>query len=286
MGDITPPTTYTKSETYILKVSGNKSLKLSSFETDNKVHLFIGGAKKYCIYGTVHKENSEYVRRGIYDKKSGDIEQIYYNSQCSLEHDFVRGLDTNMIIHLLASYIRNEYPYVEYLQFNDASNRTCDNGITTDLAAMTFIYSGKTWYEKNFHAIMLPSRVQQFSGIIDRYNKKKATYTWSDFKELFIKGELPLNEDTIRGMYESSDTWQFFFSQLVDQIGVPTFCNFISPWLTPFVRKVMGHEFISIPYLMQISKLKIINYNRVVGGRLARKKFTRRRLVKASSNEM
>lgn len=286
MGEIVPPSNYIKANFYKIKV-GKKHLKLSTYETDNLVNIYIGGPKLYCIHATVNKPNSIYVQIGMYEKTIGTIEQIYYNQQCSLEHNFIRGIDTNMIILLLGQYIKDKYPYVTLLKFNDASSRTCDNGTDISLAAMTYLYSGMTWYQKNFHAIIDPSKIDKYNGIVEKYNERKKLYSWDIFKEMFIKGQLPLPEEVMAEMFNSADTWQDFFGPLVNTIQIARFCNFMGPWLPKFIANVLKHDFLSIPYMFVLNKLRPVEYEILPftnGGK--RRNFTKKRLKSAPRNEM
>lgn len=285
MGEIVPPS-YIHSDFYKLKV-GQKHLKLSIYETDNLINLYIGGPKLYCIHATVNKSNSIYVQRGMCDKTIGTIEQIHYNQQCSLEHNFIRGLDTNMIILLLGQYIEDTYPYVTHLKFNDASSRTCDDGTDISLAAMTYLYSGMTWYQKNFNAIIDPSKIDKYNGIVEKYNERKKLYSWDIFKEMFIKGQLPLPEEVMAEMFNSAETWQDFFGPLVNTIQIGKFCNFMGPWLPKFIADVLEYDFLSIPYMFVLNKLRPVEYEILPftnGGK--RRNFTKKQLRRPPRNEM
>ena len=286
MGEIFPPSSYISKNIFRVGV-GNKNLKMTIFETENIINIYIGGPTLYCIHASINKENSVFVQRGIYDKSVGTIEQIYYNRECSLEHNFARGVDTNMIILLVCQYIRDNYPYVSYLKFNDASSRTCDNGTATSLAAMTYLYSGLTWYQKNFEAIMAPNAVAKFNNLIEAYNARKQQYTWAAFREIFIKGPLPLSEEEMQEMYEVATTWRDFFGPLKERIKVFAFCNFISPWLPKFIADILKHEFMSIPYMFVLERLRPVEYTLMTystGGR--RRVFTKKNRRRAPRNEM
>jgi hypothetical protein len=287
MGDIIIPSSLKNASYYKLQV-GTKSLKLSVFETENVIHLYIGGPSLYCIYATIHTEQSLFVSHGIHDKSVGTLEQIYYNKSCSLEHNFVRGVDTNMIIKVLITYIKRTYKYVRTLQFNDASTRTCNNSIPVSLASMTYLYSGSTWYQKNFNAYLSDDYSSRFASLVQAYNERKLQYTWEMFRDLYAKGPLPLSEDELTGLFSQAPTWQYFFASIVEQIGISEFCNFVSPWLTNFMRQVMKHDIILFPYLLNLDNFKNIQYTITpytnVGG--CRRKFTRKTQRKIPQNEL
>ncbi len=286
MGDIIPPSRYIKNEFFKIKV-GSKHLKMSIYETDNLINIYIGGPKLFCIHATVNKPESIFVQRGIHKLHVGSIEKIYYNQQCSLEHNFIRGVDTNMIIYLLCQYVRDKYSYVTHLQFSDASSRTCDNGTDVSLMVMTYLYSEMTWYQKNFEAIVVPDQVAKLKEIVRKYNEQKQLYTWEAFNEIFIKGSLPIPENEMKEMYESAETWMHFFNPLMMRIKIAKFCNFISPWLSIFIERVLKYEFLGIPYMFVLDKLPSIEYeitSFIFGGR--RKNFTKKRARRVPRNEM
>ena len=87
-------------------IVGKKSLKLTEYETDNTITIFIGGHDLYCIDALLYKPTTDFVNAG-HNISEGTLAHIYYNVNCSLEHNFLRGIDTNMILKLLTSYIQN-----------------------------------------------------------------------------------------------------------------------------------------------------------------------------------
>lgn len=259
MGSIVPPSACTGSEFYKIKV-GTKHLKMSIYETESIVNIYIGGPKLYCIHATINKEDSRLVQMGFLKLAIGTIEQIYYNKQCSLEHNFTQGIDTNMIIILLCQYVRDKYPYVTHLKFNDASHRSCENGTEVSLMVMTFLYSGMTWYQKNFHAIIVPDEMGRYNKIVKKYDDEKKKYSWDAFNEIFIKGSLPLSEEKMKTLYDNAKTWMDFFKPLMEEIKIAEFCNFISPWLPKFINSILKDNFLIIPYMFILDKLRPVEY--------------------------
>lgn len=286
MGDIIVPSSLKNVYYYKIQV-GAKSLKMSVFETENVIHLYIGGPTLYCIYATIHTEKSLFVKHGIHNKSVGTLEQIYYNKSCSLEHNFVRGIDTNMIIQVLITYIKQKYSYVRTLQFNDASTRTCDNTLPVSLASMTYIYTGSTWYQKNYNAYLSSNNSDKLRLLEDAYNERKLQFTWEMFRDLYAKGNLPLPESDMKIAFTHSNTWQDFFAYIQTKIGISEFCNFVAPWLTNFMRQVMKHDIILFPYNFNLDdfksvKLHITPYTNTGG----RRKFTRKAQRKVPQHEL
>jgi hypothetical protein len=261
-----------KVRTISLKV-GSKTLRLVIHESDNYITLYIGGHTKYCIYGFIIKEGSGVARQD--DITIGEFSKIHYNLECSLEHDFKRGVDSNMILKVLLSYISKYYSYVKYLKFDDASYRTCDNGLHVDLAEMTYITTGKTWYEKNFGAIMTSSTRDIFNKAEERFKKSKSETSWDTFCGT-VNNDIIKIVPNAKKLYEEAETWQSFFAPVREHMGIEKFCPFVAPWLEQFMRTSFGTKFIKFEYLMPLEPNKIefteLPYAR--GG----KKFTRKHL--------
>lgn len=257
-----------------LKV-GSKTLRMVIHESDNYITFFIGGHTKYCIHGFILKQDSPMSK---YDDISiGEFSKIHHNLECSLEHDFKRGADTNMILKVFLSYIHTHYSYVKYLKFDDASNRNCDNGRIVDLAEMSYITTGKTWYEKNFGAKLSESSRILFDRVERKFQEMKSTVAWEPFSANLEKGKdspIPILE--IKDMYEKAATWQDFFGPLREKMGIEKFCPFVAPWLEEFMHSYFKMKFIKFEYLMPLEPNKIsfteLPYSR--GGR----RFTRKNL--------
>jgi hypothetical protein len=175
----------------------------------------------------------------------------------------------------LLSYIHKHYPYIKQLKFEDASYRTYDDGQIIDLAEMSYITTGKTWYEKNFGATLDPSSRAQFKRAEQKFKEMKEKLLWDEFSQELPK-DGPVEFPEMKKMYEEAATWQEFFGPLREKMGVENFCPFISAWINPFMAGAFGMKFIQFRYLMPIEGNTIafteVPYSR--GGR----RFTRKNL--------
>lgn len=266
-----------------LRISiGAKSLKLSSYETSDTITIFIGGHDVYCIEAMIYKEDSIFVTRLGYSANIGLLTQVYYNLNCSLEGNFQKGVDTSRILHILCKYIRRNYPYVNALSFTDASYKTCDNGHDVELAEMTYMRTGKTWYEKNYGAYIDNKYAGQISDMEQKFTNAKKHMTWKDFSQ-FIVGAIPLSEEELEHMYTNALTWQQFFGPLSEKMGISQFCIFVAPWLHKFFNAISNVSFASFKYILPLDKIPNIEYtisNYMRGGR----KFTQKRIRKKKVN--
>jgi hypothetical protein len=275
MGSIQPPKS-AGAPTFVKLNLATKSLKLSIYETIDTITLFIGGHNVYCIEAMLYKKDSIFVKRLNYPAHVGLLTQVYYNINCSLEKNFQKGVDTMRILHVLCAYIRKHYPYVTILSFTDASYKTCDNNIDVELAEMTFLRTGKTWYEKNYSAYLEESYIPQYNEMLHKLDIAKKTMTWNDFSQ-FIAGECSMYNKEMEELYNSAIVWQDFFGPLSTKIGISEFCIFVAPWLHKFFMAITNASFASFKYRMPLDKIPGIEYSEsqyVRGGR----RFTQKRM--------
>lgn len=225
---------------------GTKTMRMSIYESQTSITIYIGGHEEYCIEIQMMKPGYGY------DITMAHFSKIRWDLNCSLEYNFQRGVDTNMLLKLAMSYISRNYRDVTHMTFNDASSRTCDDGRPVDLAKMSYICTGKTWYEKHFGAYIAPLWKNAFETQHKKFNEAKKTMTWEQFNG-FIGVPLPLDKQTIEKMYNDSDTWQDFFSSVRDAVGIGKFCEFVAPWLDSFLLRYLQFNFIGFNYIMPIT---------------------------------
>ncbi len=272
MATITVPRSAGPPEVKQLKV-GSKSLKLSLYETFDSYIFFIGGHDLYCIEAMIYKPTSPFVIRLGYPLHIGRLVQIYYNVNCSLEKNFQRGIDTNNILRVLCSFIRKRFQYVKELTFTDASSRTCDNGQDVELAEMSYLRTGQTWYEKNYGAYLHEDSYIPFMKMQDKLERARMLQ-WDDFNH-HIPNISYVKELDLKRLYESTSSWQEFFGQLSDKIGISEFCIFVAPWMHDFFKSATNTSFSSFIYVLPINGVPVIEYdemNYTRGGR----SFTRK----------
>jgi hypothetical protein len=257
MGDIIPPRRFNAVETNTLEVK-SKQIKLTVYKGDDTDTLFMGGHTKFCIDALVQKDDTEFAKRGG-NISNVFLSHIYYDINCSLDGKFKRGLDTNMIMRLFLSYIKTNYPHVKTVTFTDASVRQCDNNQYVDLAEMSYVRTGKTWYETHFNAYLASSDEPKFQQCQRKFAEAKKTITW-DIMNQYMTGGLPMEEEEMKQLFEQANTWQDFFGTLSDKVTIARFCEFVAPWLHKFLTVHMGFPFSSVHYVIPLNKFPSIEY--------------------------
>lgn len=239
----------------------NHTIILTTYETESSITIYLGGVKHWCIHSTLHKDNNNKI------KEEGYLVKIRYDLLCSVEEKIQRGGDITKLLKLLIQYIHDTYPEVKYLSFNDLSTRRCDNESNINLAVMTYLYSGKTWYEKNFDVTISIQSKETLDKIVKKFNKSKKE-SWSVIRDtIYNYKELKYTECEIEKIYEEAITWNEFFEAIFKKIGIAKFCIFVSPWLDSFTIQYFNN-LMGLSYDMPIKATNIVyTKNEFVGGR-------------------
>ena len=273
------PSGLTPTNRNVLKID-NHSIIQTIYETNSTIHIYLGGVKRWCIHSTIHKENNRI-------KEEGFLVKIRYDMLCSVEEKIQSGGDINKLLNLLIQYIHDTYPEVKYLSFSDLSTRRCNNGSNINLAVMTYMYSGKTWYEKNFGATIAKQSKNALDDIIIKWNKSKIQTPWSIIKDMIYNYKtLPFTEKELEELYDHKElseqelvsiykdvsvakitSWKGFFEPIFKKIGIAEFCIFVSPWLDSFISENFNN-LMGLSYDMPIKPTNIkYTKNAFIGGR-------------------
>lgn len=234
-----------------------KSMILTIFETTNSITFYLGGYKIYCIDAQIIK-----LKPGTF-LDEGNLSKVRYDMKCSTlrpenekEAAFEKGKDTSMILRLMMTYIKDNYPDVKALTFTDLSTRKCDNGVSVSLSAMKLFIDGKTWYEDHFGAKISPKFEPVYTSIMNDANEKKRKLSWDDFYDSFIASTtLPLEKEKMKQLYNKADSWQEFFKNIRDSIGISALCVWFSQysWFELAFLKYLKFSLFNFSFLLTTS---------------------------------
>jgi hypothetical protein len=246
---------------------GKKNILLITYESERAINIYVGGPEKWCIH-------CELIKRENQVQPLGYLIKLRYDMLCSLEHNFAKGHDIKQILYILSRYIYDKYPNVKELSFNDLSTRQCDNENDVNLAVMTFLYAGKTWYEKNFNAYIASHNKSEMEKIKRKYSEAKSI-PWEEMKETVRNNPYSgMTDDEMGELYMNTETWKEFFETIYDKIEIADFCMFISTWVDAFIQKYFNN-LQGLTYIMPIVRYNIdykeSNYVNVGGRRYTRK---------------
>jgi len=249
-------------------IIGNKRFTITTYIYDWFIDIFIGNQTIYCIRATVPKRKDGMI------KNSAFIDKVRWEAECS--NPFERGKDTTTIFKLLMTYIKKNYPDVHYAEFNDASNRKCDNGGWVNLAAMKLFTDGKTWYEDHFNAKIDEHSEVMYRTMIANANRTKQGMTWDQAKLEMPWTEIGIPEQELKEHYEGTETWTEWFKWIRTTIGDSAFCVWLSKfgWFEQFLRSVLKCNIMYYIFKVNVNDFDL-PYNIMKGGR--RKEGTQKR---------
>jgi hypothetical protein len=256
------------SETHILKF-GSKEFLLTIHKSSNTHNLYLGGSHTYCINILIYLPESTYVMLGLNNPRECSVEHFYYSNLCSFSGGYQRGVDTSLIFNLMIAFIKKNYQIITTVKLKDYSTRECDNGGNVNLYEMYYILYGKTWYQAKYNAYLLPKDLDNFTNSDRNFQEKKNLIGWTNFKEMPIWPD-DIDLDIIEEYYNTTDTWQDFFSKIRDYITISSFCSFILPWITEFLKSTMKYNFQAPSYYIDILMIKNVGYTHVGGNKRRR----------------
>ena len=262
----------------VIRIGASQSFLVVKYESTKSINMYIGGHTKWCI-------NCDIIKRDGVIQPLGYLNQIRYDILCSLEHSFIKGIDTKNILYFLVQYINNTYPDVKELLFSDLSTKTCDNGIDVNLAVMTYLYSEQTWYEKNFGAYIAPISNEEYTRIKEGYKKVDKDgnnkVDWDTISETIYNttsnDDKMLTKLSLEELYNKSTTWKEFFEPIYSKIKIHKFCIFISSWLPRFIN-IYFNTLQGLKYIIPIrdNRIDYVESEYKIGGRRFTRKSTRK----------
>jgi hypothetical protein len=234
-------------ETLIKNKIRKKIMIITVFECETSITINIGNTEIYCIDCTILKNGNT----GIYE--TGILTKARWDIDCSINDPFSKGDDSIIIIKLLLTYINVKYPTVKELIFTDMSTKTCDDGSSVNLAAMKVFTDGKTWYESHFDVTMNNQYQELYNNMKKDANEKKLSMTFENFMGYININNIPISIDELKIQYENSKTWQEFFSEIRNKIGISKYCIWLSKngWFDNFINAVLKFHTLSIQFIFK-----------------------------------
>lgn len=263
--------------------TGKKEILVRTYETQRTIQLYFGGKGKWCVHVELITDPDTNQLRPI-----GYLVKIRYDELCSLSHALERGGDTKLLMNIVLQYVAEHYPAVTHLSFNDLSTRTCDNQTDVNLAVMTVFYTGGTWYQKNFGAILAPQSVEEWERYKTAYDALKTTQSWEIIRETITNHAqiLDMTNAEMEALYTTSSTWENFFQALVQRYEIGRFCMFVSEWIDRWIAKYFNN-LQGLTYWMPVT-VKNVSYRIQPfqeGGKTSSRRLTRKRSRRMDRDE-
>jgi hypothetical protein len=223
-------------------------IKENTFTREEEImytSLQIGGDYPDCvsifIYYTDNNPSSAKMPHAMYDEDCVDTTNNVY-----LE----KGDGSRTMIQTLISYIRQKYPTITDIEFDDMSSIECaaDEEITRkpmSLYNLSIAYNGQTWYEKYFGArhqnMELHTKYRERVATL-LYDKAIKPTNYNDFIKITrIPQSLWIE---VFEYYKQSETYSKFFHL----IPKPERCRLLRPWIDTFMAHYLKKSFTNMDW--------------------------------------
>jgi hypothetical protein len=202
-------------------------------------NLKIGGEHTECVHISIKYVANKPV--------SAYIPILSYDPDCSLEIPLDRGTGSIMMIQTILKYVRDEFPEIDYVQFDDMSSIDC--GDTTrprpvPLYFFSLAFNGLTWYEKYFNARLLTNHSTYRDKVSLVFQSPKPSFV--DFLRI---ANPPLEIiDELKPHYDKTNTYAEFFSSIPKENR----CKYARDWISTFMKFHFANEFSNSNWMIPI----------------------------------
>lgn len=264
IGTIEPSSNSYRQKTVEDIISDGKLMTLTMFYYPRKTDIFIGNQQIYCAYAQVYHTDDGIAR------EMADLHKIRWDSECSYDEPFKQGEDTAMLFSLLITLIKDRFPTVKVVSFNDASSRKCDNNMgTMNLGVMKLFTDGKTWYEQHFKAYIDPNNKTAYENKMKESNDTKRQMTWEEAKRNIEWNASGIAESELKQKYEETTTWRQWLRWIRTTLKDSAFCIWLTKndWFDIFVRSVLRFDIMNYRFLVDTTHFNQQYTIKKIGGR-------------------
>lgn len=184
--------------------------------------------------------------------------------ECELDGKKINSDATIKMMRLALTLLRQKYPDITQLTFEDASKIDCDqpDGTTEtmNLAIRDALLYGQTFYERHLGA------VPEFPEDAERMHR----FRRNRYDPLFKPELFDFNNSTLKHIlnpyWKDSSTWAEFFYKLHKQFGSRTFCAAIYPWYVKAFTHIQGiprNTFPPFNWMLNVWSQPDVPYERV-----------------------
>jgi hypothetical protein len=201
-----------------------------------------------------------------------------YEPECAVDMILQRGEGYVQLIKTLLYHAYKKINQIHLFEFEDMSSIDCvEKNLSKtpprkqikplNLAYLSIVYNGMTWYEKYFNATMIDKN--KYAKYKDRLLFLTNETEKVDFYR-FLEIAKPPEEQIliIKPLYESSKTYREFFNK----IPFNDRCNILFPWLSNFVLFYIQDVYSEKGWIININEMD----TKIGGNKINRKRKTRR----------
>ncbi len=204
--------------------------------------------------------------------------------ECSIGNTLDRGNGSIIMIKTLLLHIKQLYPNLSGVTFDDMSSIECGteedieknktrirkkgtNLVPMPLYYLSIAYNGETWYEKHFKAVQQNADKhiaykERVSKLLNDPSEKPSNYL-----RFFEITSIPPNiNNEIKNYYDNTNTYSEFFHAIPKNDR----CRLLRPWIKEFMNYYLKRVFSNFDWTIDLS-----NITNTVGGRNKTRKNNR-----------
>lgn len=204
-------------------------------------------AQEACVTVTIQYPDSirefeeKYERKSLIDPTVASLILTKHYTTCAENQKLPSGEGTTEMIFSTLSLVKQLCSFIQRVDLNDASTRTCDNGTVITLPYFYLTNHHKTWYESKFNAGLKTPALQQ------EYETRKTEWLtaglepFEAFQVRYLSKTPRVIQTALAESYRESVTTDEFFKRLYDKHRVSMTCILLHDWIDEYMR-VMGLE--------------------------------------------
>jgi len=172
---------------------------------------------------------------------------------CELNDKEISGKNTVGMVSLAFTFLRKYMPHIKFIKLDDSSNIPCTlkNGdiVGVSLAQHQIIFHQKTWYEKNFNAILINEDMRSlYEKYKENFKNKPCEF---DFKN-------PSLNEILRPILHDSGSWKDFFDYLNT---LPNKCEIIYLWYPNALNIIFNNiSFANQNWIIDLLRIEDVEY--------------------------
>jgi hypothetical protein len=162
------------------------------------------------------------------------------------------------MVNTALNLVARMFNWIQIFRFNDTSRKNCspfENSPSVSLSSLSIALYGKTWYEKNFKAMIeYPVDREKYYNDIKKLSDTsfKQMFTWNYFYNEFINSNVvnielfkvsSINLDLVETIFNETNTFREFFDKLHYTIkDKEMLCLTLQPWIDKFINFVTSSD--------------------------------------------
>lgn len=158
------------------------------------------------------------------------------------------------LLNMILDILKKDFKYIRHLELSDDSHIPCNRELLDEVDLLTYsiAHYGKTWYEQNYNAYLVPKeKMETYRTQVANYMSEefKAKYDWNTFLNTHV-GECTEDAYTMikakyyewEDLFNKTKTFPEFFLAIRNQIPRQKKCMFYRDWLQRFIYSCIRIE--------------------------------------------